>query len=125
MGQAQAGNQEAVDRLAGYARVRLSQYIGRVTLGDDLTGDVVQESIIAMLRHLPALQQPEQFWPWLYRIAVNMLNRQYRQRARFQGVPLANIGDQAARNKQHGVVHAFVLSTQRDLHAGASKGSAK
>jgi len=80
--QAQAGNQEAVDRLAGCARVRLSQYIGRVTLGDDLTGDVVQESIIAMLKHLSTLRQAEQFWPWLYKIAVNMLNRQYRLRAR-------------------------------------------
>jgi len=102
--QAQAGNQEAVDRLAGCARVRLSQYIGRVTLGDDLTGDVVQESIIAMLKHLSTLRQAEQFWPWLYKIAVNMLNRQYRLRARFQGVPLADIDDQAARNKQHDAV---------------------
>lgn len=102
--QAQAGNQEALDRLAGYARVRLSQYIGRVTLGDELTGDVVQESIIAMLKHLSALRQPEQFWPWLYKIAVNMLNRQYRLRARFQGVPLASINDLAAGNKQHDAV---------------------
>ena len=102
--QAQAGNQEAVDRLAGCARARLSQYIGRVTLGDDLTGDVVQESVIAMLKHLSALRQPEQFWPWLYKIAVNMLNRQYRLRERFQGVPLANIDDKAARNKQHDAV---------------------
>jgi len=102
--QAQAGDQDAMASLAECARVRLGEYIGRVTLFDDLTSDVVQESIVAMLRHLSALRQPEQFWPWLYKIAVNMLNRQYRLRSRSQGVPLETIDDQTTQNKQHDAV---------------------
>ena len=80
---AQEGDGDSRDRLAGLARDRLYAYVQRLTLRYELTEDIVQESMIEMLRFLDKLERADRFWPWLRRIAINKLHHHYaRQRTR-------------------------------------------
>ncbi len=99
--QAQQGDRASLDRLAETARVRLHEYVFRMTLDEDLTGDIVQETILEMLRIFKTLQYREKFWGWLHGIAFNKVRRHYGKQWRQQtlrrreaeqkpAVPIAN-----------------------------------
>jgi RNA polymerase sigma-70 factor (ECF subfamily) len=72
--QAQLGDEKSVNRLAELGRRRLGAYIYRLTLDEDLTQDIIQESMLEMLKFLNKLERAERFWPWLFRIAGNNLH---------------------------------------------------
>ena len=75
---ARRGDKEGLNELAGMARERLRVYVYRLTLNDDLTQEIVQESLLEMCRVLGKLKQTDRFWSWLYGIATNKLHRHYR-----------------------------------------------
>jgi len=79
---AQLGDRESLNRLAEAARVRLHEYVFRLTLQEDLTQDIVQETILEMLRIFEKLRRRERFWPWLYGIAFNKVRNHYGKRWR-------------------------------------------
>ncbi|OHB63145.1 MAG: hypothetical protein A2Y76_15320, partial [Planctomycetes bacterium RBG_13_60_9] len=76
--QARRGNKQSLDRLAGIASERLRVYVYRLTQQNDLTQEIVQESLLEMFKVLGKLQRPDRFWSWLYGIATNKLHRHYR-----------------------------------------------
>ena len=76
--QAQLGDKECLNRLAEAVRERLYAYVYRHTLTEDLTHDIVQESILKMLTALDNLKEADQFWPWLYKIALNQIRLRHR-----------------------------------------------
>ncbi len=69
--QAQLGDEKSVNHLAELARGRLRAYIYRLTLDEDLTQDILQETMLKMLKFLNKLERADRFWPWLFRIAGN------------------------------------------------------
>ncbi len=75
---ARQGDRQSLNRLAGMARERLRVYVYRLTQKDDLTQEIVQESLLEMCKILGKLQKTDRFWPWLYGIATNKLHRHYR-----------------------------------------------
>jgi len=75
---AQRGDQQSLNTLAGIARERLRVYVYRLTQHDDLTQEIVQESLLEMCKVLGKLQRADRFWSWLYGIATNKLHRHYR-----------------------------------------------
>ena len=75
---AQQGDKPSLNRLAEMARDRLRVYVYRLTQKDDLTQEIVQESLLEMCKVLGKLQKTDRFWPWLYGIATNKLHRHYR-----------------------------------------------
>ncbi len=75
---AQCGDKECLDQLARQARERLRTYVYRLTQRDDLTQEIVQETLFEMCKVLGKLKRADRFWPWLYGIAVNKLRRYYR-----------------------------------------------
>jgi len=75
---AQQGDKASLNRLAEMARERLRVYVYRITQKDDLTQEIVQESLLEMCKILGKLQKTDRFWPWLYGIATNKLHRHYR-----------------------------------------------
>jgi len=79
---AQQGGKDATGRLAEVASVRLREYVLRLTLDNDLTEDIVQESILEMLRVFDKLKNAERFWSWLYGIAYNKVRTHRRGRSR-------------------------------------------
>ena len=74
---AQLGDRDSLNCLAETARVRLHQYVLRLTLNEDLAQDIVQETMLEMLRIFKTLRKTEMFWPWLYGIAINKTRNHY------------------------------------------------
>ena len=75
---ARRGDRQSLNTLAARARERLRTYVYRLTQNDDLTQEIVQESLLEMCKILGKLQKTDRFWPWLYGIATNKLHRHYR-----------------------------------------------
>jgi RNA polymerase sigma-70 factor (ECF subfamily) len=75
---AQRGDKLSLNRLAGIAGERLRVYVYRLTQNNDLTQEIVQESLLEMCKVLGKLQRADRFWSWLYGIATNKLHRHYR-----------------------------------------------
>jgi len=75
---ARHGDKQCLERLAEEARGRLGVYVYRLTLAEDLTDEIVQESMLEMCKILGKLKRPDRFWPWLYGIATNKFHRHQR-----------------------------------------------
>jgi len=91
---ARLGDRQALNRLMDEARVRLRSYVYRLTLQENLTQDIVQESLLEMLRIFKQLKRAESFWCWLYSIAQTKVRRHYGSRWRRGRVSLGD-GDAA------------------------------
>jgi len=87
---AQLGDKECLNRLAEAARVRLREYVQRLTLQQDLTEDIVQESILEMFKVFDKLKKADRFWNWLDGIAFNKVRSQYGRRWRHKTVSLSD-----------------------------------
>jgi RNA polymerase sigma-70 factor (ECF subfamily) len=92
---AQLGDRSSLERLSKEARRRLQVDVFRLTLKDDLTGDIVQETILEMLKILSELREADRFWPWLYKIALNKLRLHHRKQQRRNTTPISAIPDGA------------------------------
>ena len=80
LAEVQAGDRDSMDRLAALVRERLYPFAFRTTLDHDVTEDVLQETLVSMLRGVDSLRNPACFWPWLYRIAWNKIQDTRRRR---------------------------------------------
>lgn len=95
---ARAGEQAATGRLATLVWEQLYPFIFRTTLDRDATEDLIQETLLAMLRQLGSLRDPERFWPWIYRIAWSKIRdrlRDRRMRSLHERTTLRDIGDES------------------------------
>jgi len=98
--QAQLGDEKSMNRLAELARERLRAYLYRLTLAEDLTQDILQESMLEMLKFLDKLQRPDRFWPWLFKIAGNNL-RDHRNREQLRSrTPMSKTPDVESADEQ-------------------------
>ena len=66
-----AGDQQSMDELIRRVQPRIRAYILRSTLNEDLTEDIVQETMLQLITSLKTLTNITRFWPWLYKIAAN------------------------------------------------------
>ena len=78
---AQQGDKAALDRLAELAVNPLRVYVYRLTLQEDLALEIVQETLLEMVKIIGKLQKTDRFLPWLYGIATNKLRHYYRSEA--------------------------------------------
>ena len=84
---ARGGCPDAVDRLLAWAEAPLYRF-ARQLCGDVQTAlDVVQETLIELLRQLPSLRRPASVKHWLFRVAARKVERRRDRRRR--EVPLA------------------------------------
>ncbi len=88
---AQLGDKECLNRLAEAARVHLREYVLRLTLQEDLTQDIVQESILEMFRVFNKLKRADRFWSWLNGIAFNKIRGHYGRQWRHKTTSLSDI----------------------------------
>ncbi|MBN2593668.1 MAG: hypothetical protein JXA81_09195, partial [Sedimentisphaerales bacterium] len=86
---AQLGDADCLNRLAETARVHLREYVLRLTLREDLTQDIVQESILEMFKVFKKLKSTEQFWSWLDGIAFNKIRHHYGRQWRHKTISLS------------------------------------
>jgi RNA polymerase sigma-70 factor (ECF subfamily) len=93
---ARLGDKECLNRLAETARVHLGEYVLRLTLREDLTQDIVQESILEMFKVFDKLKRAEKFWSWLDGIAFNKIRSHYGRQWRHKTISLSDIDRQIA-----------------------------
>lgn len=77
---AQAGDAGAKDQLVASYLPLLYNIVGRALNGHADVDDVVQETVLRMLRALPGLRTPERFRSWLVAIAMNEIRGYWRER---------------------------------------------
>ncbi|MBN2588604.1 MAG: RNA polymerase sigma factor [Sedimentisphaerales bacterium] len=82
VGQACKGSEESVNWLTQQAEGKVRAYIYRVTLDNDLSDDLTQETLLQMIKSIRNLNEEENFWPWLYRIAQSKVQEHYRSKKR-------------------------------------------
>ncbi|MBN2211514.1 MAG: RNA polymerase sigma factor [Sedimentisphaerales bacterium] len=92
--QARQGHEESLSQLSSMAEPRIRAYIHRVTLDPELTDDLVQETLLLMVKSLASLKKKESFWPWLYRIALRVIQTHYRKSSRQPAFNMSAIDDQ-------------------------------
>jgi len=93
---AQLGDKECLNRLAEVVRVHLREYVLRLTLREDLTQDIVQESILEMFKVFDKLKKAEKFWSWLDGIAFNKIRSYYGRQWRHKTISLSEIDHEIA-----------------------------
>jgi RNA polymerase sigma-70 factor (ECF subfamily) len=91
---AQLGDMECLNRLAEAARVHLREYVLRLTLREDLTQDIIQESVLEMFKVFDKLKSTEKFWSWLDGIAFNKIRQHYGRHWRHKTISLSDIDRQ-------------------------------
>ncbi len=70
---AQQGDRDSQNQLAQTVKVRLHEYVYRMTLREDLADDISQETVLEMFRVFHTLRNAERFWNWVCAIAYNKL----------------------------------------------------
>ena len=93
---AQLGHKESLDELVELVQGRLYAYIYRIILRSDAAQDIVQESMLEMIRVLGKLERPDRFWPWLREISLNKIRRYYSQSQRDREMPKTKAADLSA-----------------------------
>jgi len=86
------GDKACAEALADLARRRLRTYVGRITLCEHLTEDVLQETMIEMFKFLGKLEKADRFWPWLFRMAGNNARDAVDHRRRDRQAPVESAG---------------------------------
>jgi len=79
---AQGGDQNSIGQLAVTVSNRLYPYLRQVTSDHHLSQDLLQEVLLAMVRCVDTLEQPESFWPWIYGIARSKIQEHFRVQRR-------------------------------------------
>lgn len=96
---AQAGDERARDLLVEAYLPLVYNIVGRALDGHVDVDDVVQETMVAMVRGLPGVREPERFRSWLVAVAVNQVRAaRYRSAGGAAGTmdELAEVPDPAA-----------------------------
>jgi RNA polymerase sigma-70 factor (ECF subfamily) len=82
LAEARSGGQAGMSRLAVLVWERLFPFVLRTTRSRDATEDILQETLLTMLRRLHSLRDGRRFWPWIYRIAWSKVQDRLRDRQR-------------------------------------------
>src|SRR4030042_6049007 len=116
---AQYGNKECLDQLAEQARRRLHTYVYRLTQQEELTQEIVQESLFEMCKVLGKLKKADRFWPWLHGIAMNKLRRYYRTERTQRNLAVASLSEKdSLRDREEGLEGLRGEETQRSDWGG-------
>ncbi|MHC4526721.1 MAG: RNA polymerase sigma factor, partial [Planctomycetota bacterium] len=96
--QAQQGDKKCLEQLAKLAQECLQDDVYRMTLKRDLAEDIVQETILQMLKMLGKLREADRFWPWLYQIALSKVRLHHRAQRHRSTVPISASPDPEQKN---------------------------
>jgi RNA polymerase sigma-70 factor (ECF subfamily) len=99
--QARSGSRKGMERLAEITWERLYPAVLRVTWNHDLTEDILQETLLAVVKEVNTLRDIKRFWPWVHRIARNKIQDNLR-RSRLQSSSKTLLRSQSSNAKVSG-----------------------
>jgi len=76
---ARMGNRKSLGQLAVVVWKRLYPFVFRTTLDHDLSEDILQETLLIVVRQVASLRESQRFWPWVYRIALSKIKDNHRR----------------------------------------------
>jgi RNA polymerase sigma-70 factor (ECF subfamily) len=82
LAEARSGGQAGMGRLAVLVWERLFPFVLRTIRSREAAEDILQETLLTMLRRLPCLRDNRRFWPWIYRVAWSKIQDRLRDRRR-------------------------------------------
>lgn len=86
--QAQCGDSEAMSQLSQQVADRVLPYIQGLTLNYDLAQEILQETLLELVKSLDRVKSPESFWCWIYRQALGKVQHHFRDRSRQRSIVL-------------------------------------
>ena len=86
--EAQCGNSEAMSQLSQQVAAHVLPYIQGLTLNYDLAEDILQETLLELVKSVDKIQSPESFWRWVYRQALGKVQHHFRDRSRQRSIVL-------------------------------------
>lgn len=105
---AKAGDKEAYAELFNRYHKIIFSYLYRYVGNRELAEDLMVETFLDVYRRLPAYREEGKFLQWLYRIATNYANKEFRRKKKIKEISLdrpivanedATIGDLTLDNK--------------------------
>lgn len=109
---AQLGDRESIERLSVLAERRLRVDAWRLTLDKELAEEIVQETLVEMLKMLKELKEANRFWPWLYKIALNKIRGHHRRESYRKTVRLS--GEEEG-TRANGELDGMAAAMSREL----------
>ena len=100
--EARSGDQAGMGRLAELVWERVYPFVFRTTLDRHATEDIIQDTLLTMLRRIHSLRDTQRFWPWIYRIAWNKIQDRHRDRKLQSACTTALLRSGDAENGGHG-----------------------
>ena len=79
LSEARSGSRASMGRLAVIVRERLYPFVLRTTLNHDVTEDILQETLLSVVRQVTSLRENRRFWPWVFRIASSKIQDNFRR----------------------------------------------
>jgi len=79
LAEARAGSRKGMGHLAVIIWDRLYPFIFRATYKHDVTEDILQETLLTVVRELASLREDRRFWAWVHRIAWNKMQDNVRR----------------------------------------------
>lgn len=77
-----SGDKAAFTEIVSLYYTRIYNYCLRYDRDKEIASDVTQETFIAVFKDIKKLKDNDGFKPWIYRIATNLLNEEFRRRAK-------------------------------------------
>ena len=99
--QARSGSRKGMENLAVLVWKRLYPVVFRATWNHDLTEDILQETLLAVVKEVNTLRDIKRFWPWVHRIARNKIQDNLR-RSRLQSSSKTLLRSQSSNTKVSG-----------------------
>ena len=99
--QARSGSRKGMENLAVLVWKRLYPVVFRATWNHDLTEDILQETLLAVVKEVNTLRDIKRFWPWVHRIARNKIQDNLR-RSRLQSSSKTLLRSQSSNAKVSG-----------------------
>lgn len=118
---ARAGDRRALDALVAEYLPLVYSIVGRAVSVDVDVDDVVQETMIRVVRGIGGLRDPESFRSWLVAIAVNQI-RKHRRRPQLAVVSLEEQGDRSdpgAEFVDHTLIRLNVVRQRQEIERSA------
>ncbi len=92
---ARNGDRTAFAALVERYQQPLGSFLWRLTRDRELAADLTQDTFLRAYRSLASMPTPMLVRPWLYRIATNLANDEFRRRRRFSSLLVRAFGHQA------------------------------
>jgi RNA polymerase sigma-70 factor (ECF subfamily) len=110
---AAAGEAWALEELVRRYQKRIFRLATRLTGDREDAADVLQETFLAVCRHLPSFRREARFSTWLYRVATNAALMHRRGRARRPAESLENFLPRFEESGRHAALPAQLQTVSR------------